>query len=91
MFESFKGGPDWILERSLAEDSLSAWRLAVMHQWQAYEGKKEHLQKDYEAKREAQQRQAKYKQHAITRYFPSQNMSRYILFLLCRLRINFCL
>ena len=82
MFEAFKGGPDWISEHPMATAALSEWRKAVMLQWQNYEDTKEHIQKDYEAKRAARQREAKYKQYTISRYFPSQNISRYILFLL---------
>ena len=37
LFRSFKGGPDWILERTMAESRLDRWRRAVLHEWRRWE------------------------------------------------------
>lgn len=48
MFEGFKGGPDWISERSLASESLSNWRASVLEEAEIYRNKIDKIQRDYE-------------------------------------------
>lgn len=37
LFRKFKGGPDWVVERSLAEHALNIWRDTIIKEYQDYD------------------------------------------------------
>ncbi|KAF8185207.1 hypothetical protein BJ912DRAFT_927583, partial [Pholiota molesta] len=50
MFESFKGGPDWCLEHSLAQNALRSWRAAVLQEYRLYEKRRDKIKQDNDDK-----------------------------------------
>lgn len=48
LFESFKGGPDWISEKPLAMAAILRWRIAILEEQRLWRCRTEELQSAYD-------------------------------------------